>query len=217
MSRVTIAIGLTTSLLWSMRSLSAQTPDTPGEPIGHHFFQPPDAQLRQRLGKGLDFKGFDDPRLTLEKVLDAVGDQYDVAIIMDTRAFDKLGMKNIMEARVVEKPIPRMNNATFAEVRRVILSRLPAKAQAVFFPRWDYVEITTYREAVAELRQFGQGIAEASRDLSGRLARTVVIPLDPPDDPLDLIREAAGVARAWHCFCSRVDLVAEAAQRAKPR
>jgi RNA polymerase sigma factor (sigma-70 family) len=106
--------------------------------------------LAQILTKPVDFKGFDDPKITLAEGLDALARLFNVSFDIDEHAFGPL----IDEASKVEiaqpLPIPPMR-ATLQHVLRKILTRLPADSGATFVIRKDHIQITTQKAIRKEL------------------------------------------------------------------
>lgn len=206
MSRSIIAIVVIGGFLLSPQSVGAQTPDV--QPRLHF----PLPEFARSLGKPAKFKGFDDARLTFEAALEALSDQYDVAIIIDTNAFDLAGIKNILDQRVAKKPIPKMERATCVEALKAVLARLPEKAEPICLPRRDYLEITTLPMGVEELRRAGRSVSISSKELCLQVARSILIPIEPLE-VVYLSGPLEELALTWSVYRSTAEIVANTATR----
>ncbi len=103
--------------------------------------QPP--SMVQKLNQRANLDGVNDPKTTLNDVLDKLSKLYDVSFDISETAFKLEGLMAVGAIEVANPPIPAMKNAKLGRVLRKILSRVPAASGATFFVRSDYIEITT--------------------------------------------------------------------------
>lgn len=207
MSRSIVAI--VSTFILTPAWLCAQTPYG----IAETSFDCPQPEFARSLSKSQNFKGFDDARMNFATALEALADQYDVAIILDERAFELVGIKNIRAQQVARKPIPKIERATAVEALKVVLARLPDKAQPICLPRRDYLLITTLPMGVRELRSAGRSLSFHSRDMGCQLTRSILIPVDPLAIR-HLDESLYEVVRTWSVCRITAEVVAEAATRA---
>ncbi len=107
-------------------------------------------ELQQLLSKPVKFPGFDDPKTTLQEVLDALAKRYNLSFDINEKAFK---FENIMDVNKTEiaspNPIPEMHT-TLSTVLRRVLQRVPVPSGATYIIRRDVIEITTGTFAGAE-------------------------------------------------------------------
>lgn len=216
MIRSTIAISLVSVFLLAPQSLWAQTPDVQKHTSSLPRFHIPLPEFARSLGKPAKFKGFDDARMTFEAALEALSDQYEVTIIIDTNAFELAGIKDIRDQRVAKKPIPKIERATCVEALKAVLARLPEKAEPICLPRRDYLEITTLPMGVEELRRAGRTVLLRSKELGVQMTRSIFIPIEPIE-ALWLSAALGELVRTESVYQSWMEVVVEAATRPPPK
>jgi RNA polymerase sigma factor (sigma-70 family) len=99
---------------------------------------------RQALAKTIDYSGADDPNTRLQDLLAELAKDYNLSFIVNDRAFETDGIKDVLNAPMVTDgmPMPRMNRVSLSTVLKKILSRVP-NVEATFVVRRDHIEITT--------------------------------------------------------------------------
>src|SRR5262249_4915515 len=109
-------------------------------------------ELRDKLNKTIDFKGNDDPKLTLIEMLNFLSERYDVSFDVNEKAFRFEMLNDVLKTELVKdgNAIPPMNKTTLATVRTKILQRDPEPSGATCLIRRDQIEITTGQVAAAE-------------------------------------------------------------------
>lgn len=105
----------------------------------------------QKINQRINFDGVNDPKITLNDVLDKLSKLYDVSFDINEIAFRLDNIMAVGATEVAVSPIPTMKNAHLERVLRKILSRIPANSGAVFSIRGDHVEITTGAFQKAEI------------------------------------------------------------------
>ena len=151
-----------------------------------------DEPLYGRLSKGLDFKGFDDPKTTLADALEVLSKENNLVFDINDRAFLAEQVQEVAKTLVAENPIAAMKNVRLETVLRKLLARVPVASGATFTVRRDRVEITTNQ---AQEREFWPNapegmepvfplihgsydkkpLDEALKDLSDRTDVTIVL------------------------------------------
>jgi hypothetical protein len=112
-----------------------------------------DKTVREQLDAEIDFKGMDDPKVTLIEALNQQADRYGFSFDVNERAFRAEKMNDVLKTAITERdPIPPMNKATLAWVLKKILERIPVRSGAVFLIRRGGVEITTGKAVREELK-----------------------------------------------------------------
>jgi hypothetical protein len=113
------------------------------------------ASLVARLAQRVDFKGFDDPRLTLEEALEFVSKEYKIPCDVRDSAFRQAGYadKSVLQESIAPTPVPKMSGVTVEAVVRKILGRIPTTPgkEATYLLRRGGLEITTADFAAAEV------------------------------------------------------------------
>ncbi len=108
------------------------------------------------LNHPINFEGIDDPKVRLSEALDILAKRYNVAFVINFKAFEKkraadkraADISNFeITARFFVPPL----HTNFATILSVILSRLPADFEAVYLLRPDMIEITTMAALREEL------------------------------------------------------------------
>ncbi len=82
--------------------------------------------------------------IPLREALDFFSEKYDIAFIVDEKAFDEVGNKNILDA---SSRLPKTAGVSLSTALRYLLG----PHDATFLVRHDYVEITTNNKAVREI------------------------------------------------------------------
>jgi RNA polymerase sigma factor (sigma-70 family) len=118
-------------------------------------------EWRDKLIRPADFPGCEDPKTTLSEELDQLSKLWDVAFVINERAFrllekhisplhDRWDEEGVRKVKIADEgPIPPMNTS-LRTVLRAILDRVDAAAgignvhtEVVFLVRKDHIEITT--------------------------------------------------------------------------
>jgi hypothetical protein len=99
----------------------------------------PPAPLSARLARTVNFPGLD-AKTTLGDALDLLAERYGVNLEVNEAAFKEAGLDNPRE-QMIERAVPKMNNARLETVLRKLLARLPG--EAAYMIRTDSIEITT--------------------------------------------------------------------------
>jgi tetratricopeptide (TPR) repeat protein len=108
-------------------------------------------ELRDRLNKTIDFKGNDDPKLTLIEFLNFLSERYDVSFDVNEKAFRFEMLNDVLKTELTkDNPLPPMNKTTLATVLKKALQRVPVPSGATYLIRRDQIEITTGQVAAAE-------------------------------------------------------------------
>jgi hypothetical protein len=106
-------------------------------------------ELRDKLGKPVDYQGIDDPKVTLQEVLDQLAQVYDLSFDVNEKAFRDVELGDVHKYEVAcRQPIPRMNTS-LGNVLQKILSRV-GDSRATYVFRKDVIEITTWKAVRAE-------------------------------------------------------------------
>ncbi len=103
--------------------------------------QPP--SMVQKVNQRANFDGVNDPKATLNDVLDKLSKLYDVSFDINEIAFKVDAVMDVGKTEIANPPIPAMKNVQIERVLRSILGRVPAPSGAVFSVRGDHIEITT--------------------------------------------------------------------------
>jgi RNA polymerase sigma factor (sigma-70 family) len=106
-------------------------------------------ELRDILAKTIDCAGYDDPKSTLQEVLEQLGKIHRITFDVNEKAFKAEKVKEVLKFEVANPPIPPMKTSLGAVLRKVI-ERIP-DVQATFLIRKDVIEITTEKALRAEL------------------------------------------------------------------
>jgi hypothetical protein len=152
-----------------------------------------DTTMRDALNQTLEkFEEINDPKTTLDEVLDRVAEKWKVTFRINERAFAAEGLDHPLKVAIAEKePILKMRSTTPRAVLREILARVPARSAATFLIRRDAVEITTEAEVRREL---GLPIPELAKDAKNALPVTPLVWEDFRDVPLaDALDQIADV------------------------
>jgi hypothetical protein len=98
---------------------------------------------RDALNRVVDFKGFDDPKTTLDEALTALGKMYHVTFDVNERAFNFDNVKDVLKTEVASpNPLPPMRTS-LATVLRKLLQRVGTSGSgATWIIRRDVIEIT---------------------------------------------------------------------------
>jgi hypothetical protein len=103
--------------------------------------------IARALSVPVEFKGFEDPKLTLGEALDAFTRLYHVSFDVDEAAFADQGIADILKLEFLSNaPLPELR-APLGRVLRKVLRRVPG---ATFVIRNDHIEITTTTAVVVE-------------------------------------------------------------------
>jgi hypothetical protein len=96
------------------------------------------------LARRVKFEGINDPKATLEEVLDKLSKQYDLTFDVNERAFAFENAKDVLKTEVATpSPLPAMKNVRLDTALRKVLARVPVPSGATFTLREDRIEITT--------------------------------------------------------------------------
>jgi hypothetical protein len=110
-------------------------------------------ELRDKLAREIDFKGYDDPKMNVIEALNQLSDRYNVSFDVNERAFRAEKMDDVLRRPITEKdPLPPMGKTTLAAVLKKILERVPVRSGATFLIRRGGVEITTGKAVREELK-----------------------------------------------------------------
>jgi hypothetical protein len=100
-----------------------------------------DRELRHLLDQPVRFSGFEDPKCTLNEVLEALAQRYNLSFDINEHAFKEAGIKEIGKFEPISpNPIPAMHTR-LGTVLQKILSRV--SPSATYIIRNDFIEITT--------------------------------------------------------------------------
>jgi RNA polymerase sigma factor (sigma-70 family) len=125
------------------------------------------ADFHVALNRKINFKGIDDPKLSLVELLGSLSEQYDLQFDFNETAFAEEELqqdgKPITETTLIGS-LPPMKT-TLRKVLTKVLSRLPAQSGATFVIRKDHVEITTDNAVRRELGLPARKHDESSRPL----------------------------------------------------
>jgi hypothetical protein len=112
------------------------------------------AELREALRRRIDFKGFDDPKLTLGEALARLARLYGVTFEINDRAFTADRGDASDDPRKIpiteRSPIPPMKGPLEVVLRK-ILARVPVDSGATYLIHDDEIEITTGAAAREEV------------------------------------------------------------------
>ena len=118
-----------------------------GSPCGRAADLPSAVELAKKLREVRKFKGFDDPRTTLEEALQVFGAYLDVSFDVQEKAFAATDVKGVLKTLIADpNPIPPFTG-TLAQMLDKLLAHLPESAHVVYIVRGHNIEFTT-REAV---------------------------------------------------------------------
>jgi hypothetical protein len=138
----------------------------------------------------IDFQGVDDPKTTLEEILDQLARRYNVCFDVNEKAFRAEGVKDVVRVEfAATKRIPAMR-VPLGRVVQKILDRVQVPSGATFLVRRNRIEITTGRFVRKEV--WGPGhpgpflplvhtclekrpLAEALRELEAHSERSIVV------------------------------------------
>ncbi len=111
---------------------------------------PAGLELRDKLGKPVDYPGLEDARVTLAEVLDQLAKRYGLSFDVNESAFKVDGVNDPLKQEITGKnPIPPMKT-TLGTVLKKILARVEGTSGATYIIRRDQIEITTNKFAAAE-------------------------------------------------------------------
>jgi hypothetical protein len=106
-------------------------------------------ELREKLGKTVDYQGIDDPKVTLEEVLRQLAQVHDLSFDVNEKAFRDVEIADVPKYEMaIRTPIPQMKTR-LGNVLQKILSRV-GDSQATYVVRKDVIEITTRQAFRAE-------------------------------------------------------------------
>jgi hypothetical protein len=111
----------------------------------------PDTSPAAALYRRADFRGFDDPKTTLEQALDKIGRQYGVRFAVNERAFRFEAVPDVLKTEIAETPLPAMKNARLDAVLKCLRKRVVVNSDATYMVRRELIEITTERFRNAEI------------------------------------------------------------------
>ena len=107
-------------------------------------------ELKRKLTEVRKFKGFDDPRTTLEEALQVLERSLDVTFDVNAAAFKYDNVVDVLKTPVADpNPIPGFRG-TLATMLKKLLAKVPAPSGATFIIRRENIELTTEKFAVAE-------------------------------------------------------------------
>jgi hypothetical protein len=186
-------------------SLASLTPppskkDKPSAPEKPNTKTPPTRtkdkeSLADKLHGIVDFKGYDDPKMTLAEALDDLKKKYGLPCVINQKAFE---FENVVEVDKVQiastLPVSEFRGPLFTVLRK-ILARVPAPSGAALRLRGDHVEITT-GAFLKELRKIERESktsedkespnAKSKESLTAKLLHRVDFPgIDDPKTTLD--------------------------------
>src|SRR5262245_47605919 len=119
--------------LWAIRGAAPPVAPEKKDEGPHH---------RAALGKVIDFKGWDDPKVTLVEALGHLSDKCDVSFDVNDRAFRAEMIHSVLKSAITEKePLPPMSKTTLAAILKRILQRVPTPSGATYLIRRDGIEI----------------------------------------------------------------------------
>jgi tetratricopeptide (TPR) repeat protein len=107
-------------------------------------------EIRDTLARTVKYDGLDDPKSTLQDVLDQLRDKYNLQFDVNEKAFKfENPDQDVLKTEVATPPIPPLT-ASLGTVLRKILSRIKVNSGATFIIRRDTIEITTGLFATSE-------------------------------------------------------------------
>jgi hypothetical protein len=101
-------------------------------------------ELRQALWTTVNFRGFDDVKMTLEEALEFFERRYKLKVMIDEDAFKADGVEWVLKVQIAITPIPEMK-APLHRVLQTVIDRIPNKSDAVMYIGPDGIHITTSR------------------------------------------------------------------------
>jgi hypothetical protein len=104
------------------------------------------------LTKPIEFKGQDaDPNETLQDILDMLANRYDISFDVNEAAFKADNVEDVLQAKVMEKPLPAAKRTTIDALLKKVLARVPSSSGTTYLLRRDVIEITTASAAQTEI------------------------------------------------------------------
>jgi hypothetical protein len=102
---------------------------------------------RAALAKAVDFRGYDDPKTTLQEALDQLGKVHNLTFDVIDGAFKFEQIDDVTRLLIADpKPVPAMKNQPLSKVLEAVLTRLPKEAHVTYVVRpGGVIEITTAR------------------------------------------------------------------------
>lgn len=177
------ALALVAAASWG--TVHAQTPDEFAEALRNW---PRPALLRQ-LNQSASLNDYGKTAANLESVLDILADRYDLTLIVDNRAFERQGQKRVLTLPVPEQLLKRKEKMPIGDLLQAVLDAVPVASGATWFPRGDYLEITTRAELHGELAGVFRGLG-VQADYVGD---TLLVLLQERDwEALDLVARESG-------------------------
>jgi hypothetical protein len=140
--------------LWATRAAAPPAAaQAPAAPKKEKRIRLGDTRLRDALKKTIDFKGNDDPKLTLIEFLNFLSERHDVSFDVNEKAFNAEGYNDVLKTEITANntPLPPMSKTTLRKVLMKALARLSPKSGATFLIRKDAIEITTEAAVREEL------------------------------------------------------------------
>jgi hypothetical protein len=99
------------------------------------------AELRAKLNQPVNLDKGIDGHTPLKDAVEFLADRYDLTLIIDTKAFEAIGVQKAEEQPV---SLPKMVGVSMATVLRMLLAQVRGdNHHGTFALRFDYVEITT--------------------------------------------------------------------------
>jgi RNA polymerase sigma factor (sigma-70 family) len=116
---------------------------TPVAPTPEKYKGRRDLAMREALRGEITYAGLDDPKSTLQDVLDQLSEVYNVRFDVNEKAFQDEHIDNVLRTEVAAKTPVRPMTGTLDRVLRKILSRINVPSGATYMIRKGYIEITT--------------------------------------------------------------------------
>jgi hypothetical protein len=113
----------------------------------------PAMPLADKLYKVITYDGMDDPKATLQDLLDMLSKVHEITFDLNEVAFKEELVNDVAKQEVGHTPIPRMERVRLRVVLNRILQRVAVPSGATWLVRGDHIEITT--RAAARREVFG--------------------------------------------------------------
>jgi len=103
-------------------------------------------ELRAALNQPVTLDKGIDPGTPLKDALDFFAERYDLTIIVDSKAFEAIGVQKVEEVPIA---LPRLRDVRLGVVLRLLLGQIKGDTHAgAFLVRADFIEITTTHDAL---------------------------------------------------------------------
>lgn len=105
-------------------------------------------KIKDKLSQPVNLDKGIDPNTPLKDALEFLADRYDLTLIVDSKAFEAIGVQKVEEQPV---QLPKMIGVSMATVLRLLLAQIKGDVYTgTYLIRRDYIEVTTTYNAAAE-------------------------------------------------------------------